>query len=232
MLAASHRDNPEDPMAAPTVRFAALLAACLLLVPPAFAGQASVAGQVVTSTAFPVGTIAVDPAFRHIGSKEFVLYGVANCEIHLFAEVEGRQVKRHYWIQFEGYLPEKPNHTYDYSKDPQAVEIGGHRFHERIFFGNVEESKARRRPGSDSEAVAKLFEEKGLVVGPDVMQIRLVRLDETRRKELMVIYSESLALQGFTAKDLAPQGRAAADREKLYAALRQRAAAGLKVAMP
>lgn len=218
-------------MAALSTRLAALLLACLPFTLPAVAGQASVSGRVITSTAFPVGTLTVDPAFRYIGSTEFVLYGVATCEIHLFAEVEGKQVKRHYWIQFEGYLPDKPN-TYDYSKDPQAVEIGGHRFHERIVFGNVEESKARRRPGSDSEAVAKLFEERGLAVGPDVLQIRLVRLDATRRKELMVIYSENLAPHGFTAKDFAPEGRANPEREKLYAGLRQRAAAGLRMAMP
>ncbi len=195
------------------------------------ATQGEVKGQTLSSSAFPLGTITVDPKFRYVGSSEFVLYGVADCEIHVFAELENKVVQRFYWIQFEGYLPEKQHNTYNYGKDPQRTMIGGHAFHERSWTTNIDDGRKKMRPGSDSAAVLKLFEDKGYIVGPDVMQMRLVRLDEAKRKELMIIYSENLALHALTAADLAEGGKAVAQRDALVDGLRVRAVAGLKAEM-
>jgi hypothetical protein len=45
-----------------------------------------------------------------------VLYGIADCELHAFVEADQEQnVQRFYWVQFEAYLPTKPDlkHQYD-----------------------------------------------------------------------------------------------------------------------
>ncbi|MEO8386033.1 MAG: hypothetical protein ABI583_12370 [Betaproteobacteria bacterium] len=194
------------------------------------AAQANVEGNILESRQFPAGNIIVDAAYTYVGMTEFVLYGVANCEIHVFAALDGNRVKSFYWIQFEGYLPDNRN-TYQYNKDPQRTMIGGHAFHERVFLGNVEEARSRQRPGSDSAAVRKLLEEKGYLIGPEVMQLRLVRLDENARRELMIIYSENLDTHGLKAADLAEGGNAFTRREEMIDGLRQRAVAGLKMQM-
>lgn len=196
----------------------------------AHAVQASVEGNRVTSHDFPVGRITVDKAFTYVGTTEFVLYGVASCEIVVFAELDGKRVKRLYWIQFEGYLPDN-RHTYNYSKDPRRVTIGGHKFHERASFATVESPPLNTRKGSDREAVQKLLDAKGYAVDPEVINIRMVRLDEAARRELMIIYSEAREPQGLKAADFAEGGKAFEQREKLIDGVRQRAVAGLKMDM-
>ncbi len=197
----------------------------------ALAAQGEVSGQTLTSNAFPVGSITVDAKFKYIGKSEFVLYDVADCEIHLFAQIENNVVQRYYWIQFEGYLPHKWFSSYNYGDDPQRVILGGHAFHERSWFTNVDERRKSMKPGSDSAAVLKLFDAKGYRVGPSVVQLRMVRLDESKRKELMIIYSENLALHGLTAADFAVGGKAAETKVAHLEGLRQRAVSGLKMEM-
>jgi hypothetical protein len=189
--------------------------------------QGNINGNTITSTAFPPGRITLDKAFSYIGSTSFVLYGVADCEIHVYADIKDNRVQRFYWVQFEGYLPSRPLSTYNYSSDPQDTMIGGHAFHRRSWASNVEEGRKRQRPGSDSEAVLKLLEGKGYQIGPDSMNVRLVRLDEAKRKELMIIYSENLAARGLKASDLAEGGNAFDKRTELFAGLRDRAVAGI-----
>jgi hypothetical protein len=210
--------------------FAALLINLSFVFASAFAGQGVVEKNRLTSNAFPVGTIDVDPAFQYIGTTSFVLYGVADCEIHLFAELDGKQVKRFYWVQFEAYLPDN-KHTYNYGKDPQNAKLGGHAFHERIWFRNRDEARKGMRPNSDSAAVVKLFEDKGYTMAPEMAQIRMVRLDQSNRKELMIIYAEPLP-GDVTAAALAEGGSAFERRTALSDRLRANAVAGLKIDMP
>ena len=47
------------------------------------AQAAEVRGATLTSSAFPVGTIAIDAKYSYVGRDEFILYGVARCELHL-----------------------------------------------------------------------------------------------------------------------------------------------------
>ena len=193
--------------------------------------QGSIDGNTIVSSAFPPGRITLDKAFAYVGATSFVLYGVADCEIHVFADIKDNKVLRFYWVQFEGYLWSRPFSHYDYGSDPQDTMIGGHAFHRRSWASNVEEGRKRGRPGSDSEAVLKLLEGKGYAVGPDTMNVRLVRLDEAKRKELMIIYSENLAARGLKATDLAKDGSAFSQRNELFAGLRDRAVAGIVMDM-
>ena len=215
-------------------RFCFIIAAALCAMASATAEvpiQGTVKGNTLSSSDFPIGSVTFNEKFKYVGTTAFVLYGVANCEIHVYAEIEGKQVQRYYWVQFEGFLPSKPSSSYNYSKDPQRTMIGGHAFHERSWFSNVEEARKKMRPGSDSEAVLKLFDEKGLSVGPDVMAMRLVRLSEDKRKELMIIYSENLAPHGVKAADFLEGGSAVAKRDALIDGLRQHAIDGVKMEM-
>jgi len=58
-----------------------------------------------------------------------VLYGMADCELHAFVDADPQKnVQRLYWVQFEGYLPTRPElkHNYD---SPRHANIGGMDFY-------------------------------------------------------------------------------------------------------
>jgi hypothetical protein len=182
--------------------------------------------QTVTSTGFPEGTIKVDDKLKYIGSDKWVLYGVADCEIHVFAETDAdKNLKRLIWIQFEGYLPDKP-HTYNYDKELFRTELGGHTFFDRVTFRKMDPAQ-KPRAGSDTERVIRMVESKGIKLPMEAANIRWVRLNEDRRKELMIIYVEDLAPLSLTAADLAEGGKAVADIDKVRAGIRERAKAAL-----
>ncbi|MEX1139163.1 MAG: hypothetical protein WEF53_07490, partial [Bacteroidota bacterium] len=160
--------------------------------------QASVQGQTLTSAGFPRGSITFDPSFTYVGVDTFVLYSVARCEIHLFAEADSmRNVRRLYWVQYEGYLPDRDN-NYNYSEDPRRTLINGFTFYDNSRYYNAEKAAKARRKGSDGEHVAQLLEKNGYTFSGDVMYLRLVRLDSSARNELMIIYAESLGQHGLS----------------------------------
>src|SRR5262245_3092338 len=74
----------------------------------------TIKGQTLTSAETPAARLEFNQDFKYVGGHVFILYGVARAEQHFFvdADPEGR-VKRLYWVQFEGYLPEN-NYTYKY----------------------------------------------------------------------------------------------------------------------
>ncbi len=190
--------------------------------------QATVQGQTITSTGFPTGTITFDPTFTYVDVDTFVLYGVARCEIHLFAEADSlRNVRRLYWVQFEGYLPEIDD-SYDYSEDPRRTLINGFTFYDNVRYYNMEAAAASRRKGSDGEHVIQLLEKNGYKLGGDLMRLRLVRLDSASRNELMIIYAESLGPHGLTVAEL---DRAPETWSAVSDSLRARALAGMNIAM-
>ena len=170
--------------------------------------QARLVGDTLVSSAFPECTISFDESFEYIGSDNFILYGVARCEIHLFAERDsGDSYKRIYWIQYEGYLPSKylpfPQNLkpgglkYNYSKDPSRHLIDGREFYARGGKMNIdlpyEEITAEFSSGdSDFLRAARLLYKNGIDINDEVLSTRLVHLDPTKKKELMIIYYESI----------------------------------------
>src|SRR5689334_3363802 len=133
------------------------------------------------STRDPKIRIDVPASARYVGADRWNLYGVADCEVHVFIQADEKKiVKSLYWVQFEGYLPEKPDQRYDYTKDRNMV-IDGLEFHLRGRFGPTSE---KPQPGSDLEHVLKLIAGGGYKLPPDMMNVRLVYLpDSSRRKE-------------------------------------------------
>lgn len=158
-----------------------------------------VKGNRLISKSDPAITLKLPSSARYVGVQRWDLYDVADCELHLFVEADSNLVvKRMYWIQFEAYLPSN-EHTYDYSKD-EPVTFGGRQFWKSANFGPTNNTP---RAGSDGERTRQMLAQAGYKLPAERMSVRLVHLlDESRRKELMIIYAEDLALSGYTAAQL------------------------------
>jgi hypothetical protein len=183
-------------------------------------------GNTVESASDPKVRLEFKPPIEYVGADRFVLYGVADCELHVFVEADAqKQVKRLYWVQFEGYLPEV-KHQYNY-ESPVNVTLGGLNF---VVHGGVRATDAPTRPGSDGEHVRTLLKAKGYRLPAELMSQRMVHLpDAEKRKELMIIYSEDLAPTGYRAAELQKDGAKASEWPALSQALLERAQAGITV---
>jgi hypothetical protein len=112
----------------------------------------------VTSTQDPVVRVTLPKEARYVGADRWILYDIADCEIHLFVEADAdKNVKRWYWIQFEGYIPSRPELKYKPKDDKRIETIGGLDFQVRARFGPSTDTP---QPNSDSERVMKLLREK------------------------------------------------------------------------
>lgn len=177
--------------------FLALAGSVTAAPPPAPAPERVVDGTTVISARQPRMHVTVPETARYLGAERWNLYDIADCEIHVFVDAgRDRVVTRFYWIQFEGYL--SPDRHYDYSKD-ESHRIQGLDFHVRARFGPTDQIP---KPGSDFERVQRRILDAGYTLPAHMMNVRLVTLDETRSRELMVIYSEDLAPTGHSSADL------------------------------
>jgi hypothetical protein len=184
-----------------------LLALALLsfLLPQSSAPDRKVSGPSISSTHDPNVQIHLPESAKYVGADRWILYDIADCELHAFVEADAaKNVQRLYWIQFEGYVPSKPDlaHTYD---SPRHATIGGLDFYVDTWpRGDGEKSQ----PGSDREHIEALIRSKGYKMPAGMMYVRLVHLlDQAKRKELMIIYGEDLAPTRFTAADLKEGGK-------------------------
>jgi len=137
----------------------------------------------------PPAVVSVPAGARHLGNRRWVLYGYADCDLHLFADIDGDVVTRLYWVQSEGYIDSRPEltHAGDY-EDSRKLELGGLRFHLDSWTRNRNDAAPA---DSDLEQVEELVAENGLVLPGDMAFVRLVHLpDAAERKELMIIYAE------------------------------------------
>ena len=168
--------------------------------------ERKVEGNVITSERDPSVHIRLPTSAQYVGADRWVLYGIADCELHAFVDAdEHKSVRRLYWVQFEGYLPIKPNLKYTYDS-PRHSTMGGMDFYVDTW---VRASAPETKPDSDGAHVRALIRAKGYTSPAGMMYVRLVHLlDEQKRKELMIIYGEDLASTGFSAADLAKGGKA------------------------
>ena len=184
-------------------------------------------GQTLSSSDIPKVKLKFDRGFKYAGTQSFVLYDVANAEQHFFVDASGDgRIKRLYWIQFEGYLPNN-SHTYRYQPN-KVVKIGHLEFIADAYARNIK--NAPNRSGSDGSRAQEFLKSKGFTIGDEIIMQRLVHLtDDTKRNELMIIYLEDLGAQGMTAAELAPGGSKAANWSAVSDALLARAIKGMKV---
>ncbi len=205
-----------------------LLVFCCCPIVTAGAPERTVDGSSITSTRDPALRVTLPDSARYVGADRWVLYGMADCELHLFVDADTRQQLRHrYWVQFEQYLPTRPelHHTY---ASPRHVAIDGLDFYVDTW---TEVPGAPEKPGSDGAHVRKLLWAKGYTLpAAGLASVRLVHLlDEAKRKELMVIYSEDLTPTGLTAADLKPGGKAHAQWDAMQSGLIERAKHSLEL---
>jgi len=162
--------------------------------------------NIIISDHDPKVRIELPKSVWYVGVDRFVLQDIADCELYAFVEVDDQKnVQRLYWIQFEDYLPSKPDlhHQYD---SPRRMTIGGFRFYVDTW---VKRTNENITAGSDEDHITALILSRGYSMPAGMMSIRLVHLlDEQKRKELMIIYSENLKPTGFAAADLKKGGKA------------------------
>jgi hypothetical protein len=169
--------------------------------------ERDVVGHQIRSARNPAVRIELPAAATYIGAHRWTLYDVADCELHVFVEAdETRRVRRLYWIQFEGFVPTKPDSRYTYSNDA-VTDFAGRPFHVRAA---ASERNANPRPGSDLEQVQRLVRERGYSLPDAWINVRLVNLFEQNRKELMLIFAEDMTPTGLTPADVNKGGKAEA----------------------
>ncbi len=165
-----------------------------------------VENNAITSEHDPAARIRLPDSAQYLGADRWVLYDMADCELHAFVDAGPQKlVQRLYWVQFEAYLPTRPelHHTYD---SPQHVQLGGMDFYVDSW---VRTKEAENPHGSDVEHIMARIPAQGYHMPEAMMYVRLVHLlDEQKRKELMIIYGEDVAQHGFKAGDLQPGGKA------------------------
>ena len=141
--------------------------------------------NVITSLHDPAVKIRLPNSAAYVGADRWILYDIADCELYAFVESDSsKNVQKLYWVQFEQYIPSRPDlhHTYD---SPRHTSLGGMDFYVDTWVrAQTEPSKA----GSDREHIVALIQRKGLQLPEGMMYVRLVHLlDEQKRKELMII---------------------------------------------
>ena len=202
-----------------------LRATLIFLTLSVFLGQSAperkVAGSAVSSTHDPHVQIHLPESATYVGADRWFLYGISDCELHAFVEADAQHnVQRLYWVQFEGYVPSKPELTHTYAS-PRHTTIGGLDFYVDTW---PRADGEQTKPGSDREHIEALIRSKGYKMPAGMMYVRLVHLlDAKKRKELMIIYGEDLAPTGFTAADLAEGGKSRAQWPALENGLIERA---------
>ena len=190
--------------------------------------------NVITSTADPRVRIAVPRQADYVGTDAWVLYGIANCQLFVFAERGADYaVKRLYWIQFEAYVASMPKLHHLYTST-RHVSLGGLDFYldtwieknapnahtedvtslEQYLRSKGYAVPAAINSGSDEEHVDALLAAKRFRLPEITASVRLVHLvDASARKELMIIYAEDITGAHLTAADT-KKGASGYDRWK------------------
>jgi hypothetical protein len=180
----------------------------------------------ISSAKDPAVKITLPRKARYVGGDRWPLYDVADCELHIFVEADrNKRVQRIYWIQFEQYLPSVPDYKYDgYANSPlnKAEQHWGQTFYVRPRFGPT---AGPHKAGSDTERMDAIIAKAGYTLPPHMLNVRFVRiLDAEQRKEMLLLYSEDMALSGETFEALIDGDKPSKRWEEIAPALVQRAA--------
>jgi hypothetical protein len=187
-----------------------------------------VRARTLRSTADPAVCLEFSDRYAYAGGQRFLLYGVADAEQHFFVDAgPDRVLRSFYWIQFEHYLPGKGG-TYTYPP-VRLLRIGSLDFitDTKVF---ADYGKTVMNPdslnGSDQSRAGALLRSKGYRLPAAAVRARMFYLsDESRRKELMIVYVESLA-----SRELPGESPADEKFPELARRARENAAKGLTIA--
>lgn len=183
--------------------------------------ERSVTGTAISSTQLPKIRIDLPTDATYLGADRWILGGYDDCEMHLFVEADAdRKIQRLYWVQFEAYVPDKPELHHNYSGS-RHLTVGGIDFYLDTWV------RAGAHPvtsDSDEARAHDMISARGYHLPADGMYVRLVHLpDAQKRHEVMIIYAEDLASTGYTAEQLGKQGAEHDQWPQIEKALIQRA---------
>jgi hypothetical protein len=196
------------------IAFALAIALPLAVHAQPLAVHRTVSGTTLNALNTPVARITVPSGFRYVGARRFILGGFDDVELHVFADAGAHGlIRRLYWIQFEGYLPNDPAYAHTYTVK-RTASIAGLTFIVDAWPHNSQTVS----PGSDDAQMRDLLKSKGLRLPDRAPAIRLVNLDKPKRNELMIIYMEDRA------------GDAGRNWPALREAMLRRAIAGVTIA--
>ena len=191
------------------------------------------ANNTVISRRDPAIKIKVPDSFHYVGAERFFLFQpklgkTERAELFAFVDSrDGHHVRKYIWIQFEEYLPDHPDLHMTYGS-PRHANIGGLDFYEDEGVGSAAKTP---KPASDTEHFYSLLGRHGYQ-RTDLRWVRLVHLpDSTKRKELMIIYAESLTGTGYTAAQLGKGGAEYSKWPAMDDALRRRAEQSISIAV-
>jgi hypothetical protein len=191
--------------------------------------QRVASGRTLRSSADPAVCLQFSDQYSYAGGQRFVLYDVADAEQHFFVDAAPDRVLRSfYWIQFEQYLPGKGD-TYTYAP-VRLLPIGSLDFitDTKVFadYGRTVMNPEKLN-GSDQSRAGALLRAKGYRLPAAAVRARMFYLpDESRRKELMIIYVESLAP---APRDLPAESPADEKFPEIARRATENAAKGLKI---
>lgn len=176
---------------------------------PEFTGLSrTVTANDLMSKQDPANILRFNPAFRYLGGQKFILYGVADAEQHFFVETtQDDKLRSVYWIQYETYLPGE-TWTYDYEDSPLRLTLGNYEFYtDTDVFEFDPDPSIKRRQGTDGAMARQFLASNGYVYPHDSAYARIVYLtDESRQKELMIIFIDDLSSMGMSIKEIKNSG--------------------------
>jgi hypothetical protein len=191
------------------------------------AGSRRVENNVLISDSLPQIKIKVDPAIQYLGSFPFKIKDIAAGERYVFAEAEGKKIKRAVIAQFEGFLPES-SEIYRYSF-ANAISIGTHKFNHNTFaFTNAD--AAKENPEGEAPLTASFLKKKGFEIPEAWIVSRFLTLgDESRKYEMILFYQEDAVSTGHTFEELSVNDESTDLLKSIAPSLKERALKAMQI---
>jgi hypothetical protein len=150
----------------------------------------AVEGNVIGSTADPVGRIRVDPSLRYVGALRFDLKGIACVERQVFAEVESGNIRRLFIVQYEAIL-DASDEVYRW-KVRNPVSLDGIPYQQNVFAFDTA-TEIRDEPEAETARTDAFLNARGLALASGLVMSRFARVvGEDLRRELIFFYMEPL----------------------------------------
>ncbi|HEV7428478.1 MAG TPA: hypothetical protein VGQ46_19135 [Thermoanaerobaculia bacterium] len=145
----------------------------------------TVRGSVLRSSRLPAVTIGVQPSFRYVGRFSFALGSAFEGERFIFADAEGKSLRRMVILQFERVRPSS-SEMYRYSF-ARAEHIGSLSFIQNCFaFPGAQAIETQ--PRDEGGMTNNFLLERGFQMPSTWLAARFVTLGASDRKSEMIIF--------------------------------------------
>jgi hypothetical protein len=150
--------------------------------------EAKVSGQVMASPRFPSVKLEFAPEFKYAGGQRFQQREAADAEQHFWIEADDHQtIRRMFWIQHQGYLPNN-NYSYDEDDGDPQTEYAGLRW--LTATGVQTPPRDEPEPDADFSRMLAYLRSKGYTWPNSWLRYRLITTDEKARNQFMIWFME------------------------------------------